>query len=163
MRLDGWYVAVCCCPDDSLVVGMTPTPGTLDAATLFPIRLELPLPPRELSKNGRAHWATKATLYQQHKLIATWTLIANVGRDITPTDALVVMGVTWQGPKHHWPDADAVVERTACIRDALEAAGIIVNDKQIEQICVRFKVGERRCLVEFRLAAGDQARTEGAG
>ena len=135
------------------------------AGKVFPIQLDLPAPPRELSKNGRAHWAQKARLFREYKDHAAWMLVDRYGiGDEQGTSEPVVMDLVWCGPRRYWPDSDNAVERVACYRDALQAAGLIVNDSQVSIGTVTFGTGSRaaRCFVTFRLAgqrAGDVEAT----
>lgn len=110
--------------------------------TITELTIWLPLPPVELSKNGRAHTLGRGSrheLFQSYKMQA----ISGINRVLTsahqPWSGPVSVHIRWhQWNRGHWPDHGAVIERCACYIDAAEietarstGAGLFINDKQV--------------------------------
>lgn len=92
------------------------------------ITLTLPLPPMTLSKNARVHWAVRNAAFQKHKKIAFVALREQF--PVVPFWPAAVMHLTWYqcAPL---PDSDNALARVAAARDAMEAGGLVSNDKYI--------------------------------
>jgi hypothetical protein len=88
-----------------------------------PLTITVPLPPRELSPNGRVHWAKR---YRAGQVLADW-VIAGVRQAPTATidPAVVAYHVRWCGKA---PDEDNFISSMKPGLDALVHENILVDD-----------------------------------
>jgi Holliday junction resolvase RusA-like endonuclease len=99
----------------------------------------VPLPPMELSKNGRAHWAERNRIYQEHRMIARAAINRVLPSGFDSWRGPVDVHINWcQHNQGHWPDRDNTIQRCAAFMDATEDAGLIANDRQIRSFRVDF-------------------------
>lgn len=137
-----------------MTASVAPDPPNLDAAGRMGVReypdtaqratglktasytISLPLPSRALSLNGRAHWTTRA------RETATVRLAAKAAWG----EASAWQRPMWDGPcwiEIDWhyrgsaPDTASAIERCKAICDALQDAGLIVDDVQVRGHAVR--------------------------
>ena len=101
------------------------------------IQVDLPLPPMELGKNGRAHYHAKARLYREHRTWATY-VIQDALTDVEPWPG-AVMDVIWKYRLGVHPDDDAVWQRVAAYRDGAQDAQLVANDATIRTGTVTFE------------------------
>ena len=131
------------------------TQDTTTGTSITEVQVWLPLPPVELSKNGRSHWAERHEIFQQHKMIAKSAINRVLPSGFTAWRGPVNVSIVWQ--QHHtghWPDRDNVIQRIAAYQDATEDAGLIANDKQIRSYAVDYvKDTHEGVHVTFRLEA----------
>lgn len=112
--------------------------------------ITLPLPPRELSKNGRAPWPVRHRLYQAWRQTAAALWREATGYTEPRWDGPVVVVVEWRfrGPE---PDVSNVTARLDPIIDAAQDAGLIRNDRQVEAFLVnRVRSREPQVVVTVR-------------
>lgn len=153
---------------------MLRTPMSAETPALFPLRVELPLPGASQSrKSDGRHWATQNTDYQSWKAIAHYTFLnaTTCARPRYPDAVYVAVEWYQHGRQHTWPDTDNITRRIGAYLDALQSAGIVVNDRQVADIhverywaikgteCVRLTVWDADTLERKRLLAGPAART----
>lgn len=94
------------------------------------ITLTLPLPPRDLSKNARIHWRTRARVFKQHRAMAFCAVREQ--HAAVPTWPQAVMHVAWYQIKAGGgTDDDNALQRCAAYRDGVAASGLVDDDKQI--------------------------------
>ena len=104
----------------------------MSASTITQVQIWTPLPPVELSKNGRAHWADKHAIFQDHKMIARAAVNRVLPSGFTPWRGPVDVSIVWrQHHTGHWPDRDNTITRLAAAMDGAEDAGLFANDRQI--------------------------------
>ena len=121
----------------------------MSTSTITELSIWVPLPPVELSKNGRVQTLGKGgkhDLFQEYKRQA----ISGINRVLTsahqPWEGPVDVTIRWhQWNRGHWPDYGAVIERCACYIDAAEieterstGAGLFVNDRQVRTQTVEY-------------------------
>ena len=94
------------------------------------LQLYLPLPPMELSKNGRANPFERNRLYQSHKMVARSAINRVLTSAHEPWTGPVTVHLVWRY-KRNAPDRDNAIERVACYVDAAEECGLMLNDKQV--------------------------------
>lgn len=112
--------------------------------------ITLPLPPRELSKNGRAPWPVRHRLYQEWRQTAAALWREATGYAEPRWEGPVVVVVEWRfrGPE---PDVSNVTARIDPIIDAAQDAGLIANDRQVEGFLVnRVRSREPQVVVTVR-------------
>ena len=98
-----------------------------------------PLPPRELSKNGRPNPWDRADLYRATRESARLAWLQATAYQRPLWDGTCFVWVNWYY-RGSAPDTDNAIARCSAIFDALQDAGIIINDRQIE----RHVVDQRR-------------------
>lgn len=126
------------------------------------VRVELPLPPTELGKNGRVNHFKRHRLFQQHKGWARYAILEALDGYPVYWPCGVTMNVDWHfaGPQ---PDDDNVWGRVAAYRDAAQEAGLVVNDRQVTTGRVTFyrvPRAQQRCVLTF-WRADDRAAQDG--
>lgn len=119
------------------------------------VTIPMSLCPMSLSKNGRAHWRTRAEDFRNQK---QWVLLDMMGqslRTLTPLPQWesARMTIEWRYSRGRAPDSDNIVARVAGARDAFEAAGIVADDKDITIGligCTKVPVGQEEVRVALR-------------
>ena len=131
------------------------TQDTTTGTSITEVSIFLPLPPVELSKNGRAHHMERHEIFQQHKLVARSAINRVLPSGFTAWRGPVNVSIVWhQANRGHWPDRDNVIQRCAAYQDSTEDAGLIVNDKQIRSYAVDYvKDSHEGVSITFRLKA----------
>ena len=124
------------------------------------IEIELPLPPRALSKNARVHWRTRAAAFREHRTWGMYKLREACGTAVPLWDG-AVMDITWYQVKSGGgTDDDNVIARCAAFRDGFAAAGLVSDDKYItvgdvSVVRVATKAAHRVLIRLERRYAGD--------
>ena len=103
----------------------------MKAARSAPVRLVLPLPPKELSPNARVHWRVKAASTKQTRLlahsIAAGTLIA--ARRKAPGWKRAEVQITYSAKRRRWPDPDNLLASMKASIDGMTDAGLFADDR----------------------------------
>lgn len=115
------------------------------------LSVELPLPPLELSKNGRADRWKRGKLYREHR---TWACRAVQGAYPTTADAKawdgpIAVEVRWFKPGGPDPDRDNAIGRLAAYFDGCQDARLFLNDRQIADVQLVFSFDRDRPRVEL--------------
>lgn len=113
------------------------------------VRVCLPVPPIELSKNGRVHRIVWNRLFQQYKQVATNRLRELMDWQGYGWNCPVQVTVRWYAKTRRFPDQDNGIARLAPYCDAAQAAGLIVDDCQIRGISIEFFVDRENPRVEI--------------
>ena len=112
----------------------------MNTSTITELTIWLPLPPMELSKNGRAHWAERNQIFQEYKMVATAAINRVLPSGFASWRGAVDVHIIWrQHHQGHWPDRDNLITRCAAFMDAAESTGLIVNDRQIRSYRVDYE------------------------
>jgi Holliday junction resolvase RusA-like endonuclease len=113
------------------------------------LTISVPVPPVELSKNGRAHHMERHEIFQEHKMAAR----AEINRQLTARDMThsgpVQVIATWYASRRPFPDRDNAISRLSPYADAAEDTGLIVNDAQIESYRVVYSLDAANPRVEL--------------
>lgn len=122
---------------------------------MFPVTVELPLPHRDLGKNGRPTPWRRASLYAAAQEEARLALHQALLAERPEFDGLVMMDIDWQvRPSDRLPDDDNVIGRCAAYRDGAQSYGLVLDDAQIATGSVTIGRGaEQRVWLTFRLPA----------
>ena len=116
------------------------TQDTTTGTSIMELSIWLPLPPVELSKNGRAHWAERHEIFQSHKMVARSAINRVLPSGFTAWRGAVDVHIVWhQANRGHWPDRDNTIQRCSAFMDAAEDAGLIANDRQIRSFRVDYE------------------------
>lgn len=114
------------------------------------VTVTLPIPPLELSKNGRVDWRKRARLYRQHRewaRLAVYNELRGERPEWTDDIEIIVLWFVRSGPN---PDVDNATERLAAYVDGMVDAGLIVNDRQVKRYAVAFRHDATDPRVELR-------------
>ncbi len=115
------------------------------------IRLSLPLPPRVVSPNGRAHWAAKARAVKAMRYrAAAETLAARGGRVKSWPTATVQ--VTYYHRDRRRRDGDNALAACKAYMDGLADAGLVADDVSLTYLPVQFEVDKANPRVELTIA-----------
>lgn len=87
----------------------------------------LPFPPKELSPNGRHHWASKARAVKQYRATCGW--IFRTSRNGTEGLTKATVTVRFYTPDARRYDQDNLLARMKPAWDSLQDSGVIVNDR----------------------------------
>lgn len=92
-----------------------------------PVRVDLPLPPPELSPNARVHWRKRAEKSRRYRRAARW--IAMEAQGGTPRNwSRAVARVTFTWPDARRRDADNAIASLKAAFDGLVDAGVVSDD-----------------------------------
>jgi hypothetical protein len=123
------------------------TAPTRRAMETISVTIPMSLVPLSLSKNGRAHWATRSRDFRHQKEWVFWHIAP---RETWPT---AVMDINWRYARGRAPDDDNAISRVAAARDAFEDAGAVADDAHIRIGRVQFTrvpVGSEEVVVSLR-------------
>jgi hypothetical protein len=123
------------------------TAPTRRAMETISVTIPMSLVPLSLSKNGRAHWATRSRDFRHQKEWVFWHIAP---RETWPT---AIMDINWRYARGRAPDDDNAISRVAAARDAFEAAGAVADDAHIRIGMVTFtkvKTGDECVVVSLR-------------
>lgn len=90
------------------------------------LRIELPLPPRELSPNARVHWSVRNRATQEAKDLVVCAVLEQQARG-KPLDHATVK-LTFIKPRRGRRDKDNLIAAAKPYMDGLVLAGVIVDD-----------------------------------
>lgn len=115
------------------------------------VTITMPIPPYDLSKNGRMDRRRWNQLYQEHRFLAVYQIKRATYYRAPHWSGPVCMIVRWYGKRAPFPDRDNAIARLAPIADAAEASGLIVNDSQIVDHQIDYAVDphDPRLVVTF--------------
>ena len=104
----------------------------------------VPLPPVELSKNGRANVYVRNQIFQQHKMLSRSAINRVLPSGFIAWTGPVDVHIVWhQSSQRYWPDRDNLITRCAAYMDGAEGkdngAGLFVNDKQVRSFKVDYE------------------------
>jgi Holliday junction resolvase RusA-like endonuclease len=120
------------------------------SATHTTFTIKVPIPPYELSKNGRLNPWQRNAVYQQYKMVAR----NEINRKRTAHDrthyGAVRVHVTWYAHRRPFPDSDNAIGRCAAYIDAAEETGLIANDDQVQDVSVEFYIDRDNPHAEVR-------------
>lgn len=132
----------------------------MTTTALNSITIILPVPPVDLSKNGRAGWRKRHRLFRQHKETARLVLYGALRGERPEWPDGVNVRVDWYAASGRPPDVDNATERLAAYIDGAEAVGLVVNDRQITGYQFRFDVDRESphvALTFERVLSGGQS------
>ena len=93
------------------------------------ITLELPIPPRTLQPNGRAHWRVKHKQSSLAKNTAYWTTREQAPRNPFADGTLCIRYTYYPPPRGKYLDDDNLIGAMKYYRDGI-ANALDINDKQ---------------------------------
>ena len=99
-------------------------------------RIDLPLPPKELSPNWRGHWAQKAKAVKRYRELAHALSLANL-RDRWPA-ALCQCTFTFKDARQR--DKDNLLASMKAAFDGIADSGAVANDSGITHLPVLVQV-----------------------
>lgn len=111
---------------------------TLDAA----IAVTLPLPPKELAPNARAHYMARARATERYRDLAAWRSRAEILRlrIEPPRWAAATVQVRYSFQVRRRRDGDNLLCSLKAAFDGLQAAGIVADDSGITYLPVAVTV-----------------------
>lgn len=115
------------------------------------VRIILPLPPRVVSPNGRAHWAAKARAVKAMRYRAAAEVLAARGKDRAVWPAATVQ-VTYYHRDRRRRDGDNALASCKAFIDGIADAGLVADDVALTYPPVRFKVDKARPRVELEIS-----------
>ena len=104
------------------------------------ITIILPVPPTDLSKNGRVNRWKRHRLFQQHKESARLVIYGALRGERPEWSNGINVRVDWYIASGRPPDIDNATERIAAYMDGAQAAGLIADDRHIAGYQFRFGV-----------------------
>lgn len=114
-----------------------------------PITVTLPIPPKELSPNGRFHWAAKSKKTKAYRLaahIAAWNQCSEC-----PEHDRATSQIRWFTKTKRRLDADNAL---ACMKSALDGitdSGFLSNDRGLTHLPIIFAVDKENPRVEITI------------
>lgn len=119
------------------------------------LTISVPVPPVELSKNGRANPWDRNRIYQEHKMLArnevNRQLVSGTPSYTGPVQVIAI----WYAHRRPFPDRDNAIERLAAAQDAAQDTGLIANDRQIESYRVIYSLDRDNPRVELTFVMGE--------
>lgn len=91
------------------------------------ITIAVPIPPRCLSPNGRAHWRAKGPVKRAARIDTQILAREQMGRGTYKWERATV-AIRWYSARQRWPDRDNMVGSLKSHLDGLADAGLIVDD-----------------------------------
>lgn len=131
----------------------------MTTATVDRVSVTLPIPPLDLSKNGRLTWRAKAACYKQHREHGFYKLYNALRGERPEWSEDVEIAVLWFKKSGPAPDVDNATERLAAYVDGAVDAGLIVNDRQVRRYRIMFRQDAENPRVELtfeRVLAGER-------
>lgn len=101
------------------------------------IHIRLPTPPRELHPNSRTHWAKKARLTRQARLLACAT-----GKRSKPPKPWIAAEYTLTVYGRRKRDYDGLLSWCKAYLDGFQDAGIVANDAEMNPTKIDRAIGE---------------------
>jgi crossover junction endodeoxyribonuclease RusA len=108
----------------------------------------LPLPPKELSPNARAHWRKKSAAVKAYRALAA-NAVRLVGR-VPRWEGATMTAVVYM-PDARTPDDDNAAAALKAARDGIADAGLVENDRDIHAGRTAVQVDRDRPRVEITL------------
>ena len=100
------------------------------------LEITLPLPPRELSPNGRPHHLAKAKRVKEYRSESMMSAMCAV-RDLGDSDSHgfpwleAVIQIRWFAKTKSFPDADNALASLKAAFDGLVDAGVLSDDRRV--------------------------------
>ena len=114
------------------------------------LRLELPLPAKELSPNARVHWSVRNRATQEAKDAVVCAVLEQRARSKPLATATVT--VRFVVPNYRRRDHQNLIASSKAYVDGLVLAGVIVDDdtKHIKEVYppVEMRRGQRMTIIE---------------
>ena len=114
------------------------------------LRIELPLPARQLSPNARVHWVIKARYTREARAMVVAEVLAQLARGTPLTKATVT--VTFMVPDKRRRDHGNLIAAAKAYIDGLVDAGVIADDntRVIREVYppVEYRKGQPGTLIE---------------
>lgn len=105
------------------------------------VRIDLPVPPKQLSPNGRSHYMAKARITKQAR--ATAAACALAALSTRPMWKRATVKAMWYFPDARRRDHDNLMASCKAYFDGLRDAGIIEDDSGLTHEAPEFYKGER--------------------
>jgi len=121
------------------------------------VRIDIPIPPRSLSPNGRAHWHAKGRAKRSQRDTARLTALAELGRNPQPRWHDATVSVTWYAKSARWPDADNAIGSLKGAIDGLVDAGVLIDDDRLTWLPIERRKDAKRPRVEIEITKGATA------
>ena len=114
------------------------------------VRVELPLPPREVSPNARGHWAKKNRAVRKYRETAC-VLAMRALWGYSPEWHRATMQATFYWPDKRRRDRDNAEASLKPARDGLVDAGVLSDDDELVTLPTRFEVDRENPRVELEI------------
>jgi crossover junction endodeoxyribonuclease RusA len=115
-----------------------------------PLRLTLPLPPRELHPNARPHWAKKARAVRDYRRLA-WAYARDAVHPNPPRWKEAETRVVFYFATHRTRDGDGAAAALKAAWDGIADAGVVENDAGLVHYPPTLRVDRDRPRVELEL------------
>lgn len=116
------------------------------------LSITLPLPPRELSPNARAHWATKARATKRYRQAACVEAVLAGVPAVPWTKATVQLRFHFRTAARR--DRDNLLASMKAAFDGLADAGVVADDHGLTHLPVELVTGSADPRVEMVIASG---------
>ena len=114
-----------------------------------PITIVLPLPSRDVSPNGRGHWAKKARAVKKHR---EWAVLAVLSDDTPlPLWRTAEAQATFYVRDKRRRDGDNYLAMLKPYFDGIVQAGVLKDDSGVRHAPVLFVVDKKDPRVEIRI------------
>lgn len=113
------------------------------------VTIEVPIPPRSLSPNGRAHWHAKGRAKRVQRDTSRLAALAAMGRNPQPRWHEATSKVTWYAKAARWPDADNAMGSLKAAIDGLVDAGVLIDDDRLTWLPIDRRKDAKRPRVEI--------------
>ena len=119
------------------------------------VTIEVPIPPRSLSPNGRAHYHAKGRAKRIQRDTARLAALAALGRTPQPRWEKATALVTWYAKTARWPDADNAMGSLKGAIDGMVDAGVMLDDNGLTWLPIERRKDAKRPRVEI-VITGDR-------
>lgn len=96
------------------------------------IVIEMPIPTRTLSPNGRCHWSKRAKARKEQRTSAHAKALAALRWMQAPKWKSAKVNILWYHQTARWPDADNCLGCCKGILDGLVDAGVLADDRGVQ-------------------------------
>jgi crossover junction endodeoxyribonuclease RusA len=121
------------------------------------IVITLPIPPKELSPNGRFHHMVKARAVKRYRQAAHIVTVGELAGD-RPKWKEATAQVRWYTKTKRRPDADNALSSMKPVWDSMQDAGLLDNDRGLTHKPIVFAVDKQNPRVVITVEATNAAR-----
>ena len=118
------------------------------------LAIEIPIPPRTLSPNGRAHFHAKGRARRVQRDTSRMAALAALGRNPQLRWHDATVSVTWYAKSARWPDTDNAIGSLKGAIDGLVDAGVLIDDDRLTWLPIERRKDAKRPRVEIEIRKG---------
>lgn len=111
----------------------------------------LPLPPKELSPNGRPHFMAKARAVKKYRQMAHFKVLSERGFNLRPRHKSATCQINWYAKSKRRRDGDNALASSKAAIDGIADSGFIDNDSGLTHLPVIFHVDKANPRVEITI------------